>query len=79
MRNMAKKGHDWVLIILSLIMIIAMVLFVKGISGSLPSLDVIMKSESNGAITVTFTGISELIVAFACGVGLFIRITRKKK
>jgi hypothetical protein len=76
---MAKNEHDWVLIILSLILIIVMFLFVIGISRSLPPLDVTVKYESTGALTVTFTGISELIVAFAVAIGILIRAARKKK
>ena len=74
---MSKKKLDWLLYALVLVLVIDIILFILGTSGSLPPLDIIVTS-GDGNTTITFTGISEIIVAFACAAGIFIRMTRKK-
>lgn len=73
----SKKKRDWILIILLLGMLIPIVLFIVSFGINIPLLDVTAKSE-NGNFSITFTGIAEIIVALAFGVGTFMRLTRRK-
>lgn len=75
---MGKGKTDWLLYVLMIGLLITIIVFsaTSGILG--PQLNMTIKTNPDGTITITLTGISEIIVALALAVGIFIRLIRKK-
>ena len=76
-KKSGKKKHDWIAYTLAIALIVVCALFIVGISGSLKPLDLIMESKPDGTVSITATGIAEIIIALALGTGLFLRIKPK--
>lgn len=69
-----RKEHDLLLYIFSLGLLISLILFVVTSGISLPPLDV---SIEWGTLRITFTGISEIIVAIGFAIGIVWRLKSK--
>ena len=76
-KKSGKKKRDWIAYTLSIALIVVCALVIVGISGSLKPLDLIMESKPDGTFSITATGIAEIIIALALGIGLFLRIRQK--
>ena len=78
---MTKKPHkrkrDLILCAFILALFVAIALFLIGTSVKIPLLDVTANFEPSGTFTLTFTGVSEIIIAFASAIGIFLRIKRR--
>ena len=85
MSKMVKKRTDWGLIalyIVAIIFAISIIMLLASLSGNIKPLDVIAQTNTNGTVTLTFTGISEIIIAVPTGIasaiGTYMKLTKKK-
>jgi len=73
-----RKERDWLLYIFSLGLLISVVLFIVTSGIALPLLDVSMKWDGS-SFQITFTGISQIIVAIGFAIGVVWRLKNRGK